>query len=176
MREADLLSIGELARHTGVATSALRYYEDRGLLRPAARVQGRRRYRSAAVTVVGAILLLRDLGFRLDEIRAFMATRKRSPRAWRDHARSKVAQLDAHIARLSTAWDALAHAVVDCQSDDIAACPIFQSVVDARLAGVGQPEADPALTHCDGQTRQGTRSLPSGPETRRVPRSAAAGC
>ena len=143
MSDADLLSIGELARRTGVATSALRYYEDRGLLRPATRVQGCRRYTSGAVAVVGTILLLRDLGFSLEEIGAFMATRQRSRTAWRDQARRKVAELDGQIAQLVTARDAIAHAIDECRSDDIATCPIFQGVVDARLAG-GLPDADGA--------------------------------
>ena len=41
---SELLSIGELARRTSVAPSALRYYEELGLLRPETRESGRRRY------------------------------------------------------------------------------------------------------------------------------------
>ena len=45
---ADVLTIGDLARRTGTAPSALRYYEELGLLHPATRVSGQRRYPPAA--------------------------------------------------------------------------------------------------------------------------------
>ena len=48
----ELLTIGELSRRTGVATSALRYYEGIGLLRHATRISGQRRYPPEAVGVV----------------------------------------------------------------------------------------------------------------------------
>jgi DNA-binding transcriptional MerR regulator len=63
-----LLTIGELARRAGVATSALRYYEERGLLPTAARISGQRRYPESAVGLVGIILLLRDVGFSLEDV------------------------------------------------------------------------------------------------------------
>ena len=45
----ELLTIGEVAEQAGVATSALRYYDELGLLPPATRVSGQRRYRPEAV-------------------------------------------------------------------------------------------------------------------------------
>jgi MerR family regulatory protein len=60
-----LLTIGELARRAGVATSALRYYEELGLLPAPTRVSGQRRYPESAVGLVGIILLLREVGFSL---------------------------------------------------------------------------------------------------------------
>jgi DNA-binding transcriptional MerR regulator len=130
----DLLTIGELSRRTDVATSALRYYEELGLLRPAARVSGHRRYPPDAVGVVGAILFLRDVGFTLDEIRRLMAARSKSPRAWRDLARRKLEELDARIAEAQAARVAVEHALA-CPHEDIVACPNFQEVVRLRLAG-----------------------------------------
>ncbi len=59
------LTIGELAKRTGVATSALRYYEELGLLPAPGRVSGQRRYPESAVGLVGVILLLGDVGFSL---------------------------------------------------------------------------------------------------------------
>lgn len=151
MSEADLISIGELANRSGLATPALRYYEEEGLLEPAARIGGRRHYRRSALTVVGIILLLRDLGFRLDEIRGLMAMREAAPSAWRTHAGEKVAELDDRISTLRTAREALAHAVEECESDDIVDCPIFQAVVDARLAGVGLPASTTATSTGSGR-------------------------
>jgi DNA-binding transcriptional MerR regulator len=60
-----LLPIGELARRAKVATSALRYYEELGLLPRPARISGQRRYPESAVRLVGIILLPREVGFSL---------------------------------------------------------------------------------------------------------------
>jgi DNA-binding transcriptional MerR regulator len=69
------LTIGELAKRTGVATSALRYYEELGLIPAPVRVSGQRRYPNSAVGLVGMILLLRDVGFSLRESKAFLGSR-----------------------------------------------------------------------------------------------------
>ena len=66
--------IGELAERTGVATSALRYYDQLGLVRPGARESGgRRRYAASAVAEVGVIRFLREVGFTLAEVDSFLA-------------------------------------------------------------------------------------------------------
>ena len=73
---AHLLTIGELARRVGVATSALRYYEELGLLPPPARISGQRRYPESSARFVAAILLYSDAGFTLAEQKALMAPRE----------------------------------------------------------------------------------------------------
>jgi DNA-binding transcriptional MerR regulator len=130
----ELLTIGELSGRTGVATSALRYYEELGLLRPTARVSGQRRYGASAVAVVGVILFLRDVGFTLQEARRLMASRARSPRAWRELAARKVEELDQQIEDAQVARTAIEHAL-GCPEDDILECPNFWSVVGSRLEG-----------------------------------------
>ncbi|HKA93462.1 MAG TPA: MerR family transcriptional regulator [Acidimicrobiia bacterium] len=130
----ETITIGELARRTGVAPSALRYYEELGLVRPAARVSGRRRYGPEAVGVVGAILVLADVGFTLAEVEQFVAARSESPGSWRELTRRKLAELDERIAEAVTARVAVEHAI-DCPHDDIATCPNFQAVVRQRLDG-----------------------------------------
>ena len=139
---AELLTIGELSRRTGVATSALRYYEDVGLLRHATRVSGHRRYRPEAVGVVGAIVLLRNT-FTLEEIRRLMAARAKYPRAWRDLAQRKLVELDERIAEAQAARVAVEHALA-CPHEDIVACPTFQEVVRLRLAGKPLEDVHPA--------------------------------
>ena len=128
------LTIGELSRRTGVATSALRYYDELGLLRPATRVSGRRRYPPEAVGVVGVILFLRDVGFTLDEIRRLLAARARSPQAWRELAGRKLTELDERIAEAQAARVAVEHALA-CPHEDIVTCPKFEEVVRLRLEG-----------------------------------------
>jgi DNA-binding transcriptional MerR regulator len=147
----DLLTIGELARRTGVATSALRYYEELGLLRPGTRVSGRRRYPPESVGVVGAILFLRDVGFTLEEIGRLMAVRSKSPGAWRELAGRKLAELDERIAEAQTARVAVEHALA-CAHEDVVACPNFQAVVRRRLEGKPLHEAHAALSPEHGTT------------------------
>jgi MerR family redox-sensitive transcriptional activator SoxR len=127
-------TIGELARRTGVAASALRYYEELGLLPPVRRVSGQRRYDGSAVELVGMIVLLRDIGFSLGEIRVLISSRSRSPEAWRDLAHQKLAELDQRIAKAETARDALRHAL-RCRHEDVRDCPRFVGVLAATLAG-----------------------------------------
>ncbi len=132
----QLLSIGELARRVGVATSALRYYEELGLLGAPARISGQRRYPESAVGIVGAILLLRDVGFSLAEQQALMASRTIAPDEWQRLARRKLAELDGQITKARTAREAIEHAL-RCPHEDIVECPNFVSVIAAR--GAGQP-------------------------------------
>jgi MerR family redox-sensitive transcriptional activator SoxR len=64
------LTIGELAERTGVATSALRFYEERGLLHPERNDSGHRRYPRPLVRRVAFIVFAQRVGFTLEEIRA----------------------------------------------------------------------------------------------------------
>src|SRR5438132_14015047 len=130
----DLLTIGELARRTRVATSALRYYEELGLLPRPTRVSGQRRYPPSTVELVGGILFLRDVGFALGEMKTLMASRSRSLEAWRNLVRKKIADLDEQIAKAGIARIALEHAL-RCPREDLLECPNFWDVVTARLAG-----------------------------------------
>jgi MerR family redox-sensitive transcriptional activator SoxR len=135
-----LLTIGELARRAGGATSALRYYEELGLLPAPIRVSGQRRYPESAVGLVGMILLLRDVGFSLAEGKALMASRAGERGGWRRLAQRKLAELDEQIANIQTAREAIKHAL-RCPHEDFVDCPRFTSVVAARLAGQSLAEA-----------------------------------
>lgn len=67
------LSIGELARQSGRAASAIRYYESIGLLPVAERESGRRRFPESAVRTLHVIETARRAGLTLDEIKALLA-------------------------------------------------------------------------------------------------------
>ncbi len=121
------LTIGELAKRTGVATSALRYYEELGLIPAPVRVSGQRRYPESAVGLVGVILLLRDVGFSLRESKAFLASRTQAVDSWRRLTQRKLANLDEQIAKAQTAKEAITHAL-HCPHDDITTCPNFTNV------------------------------------------------
>jgi DNA-binding transcriptional MerR regulator len=137
----EQLTIGELASHTGVATSALRYWEELGLLPAPARVSGQRRYPPSAVRLVGVVLLLRDAGFTLREVEAFVASRLRAADDdWRELYQRKLTELDQRIAQAQAARTALTHGLA-CPHKDILECSNFAGVVAARLAGSSLEEA-----------------------------------
>lgn len=96
------LTIGEVARRAGVRTSTLRYYEGAGLLRPAERVNGRRRYDESVFGRLAAVRLARDAGFTIGEIRTLFGSVEEGahvPEAWRAMAGRKLAEVDALIER-----------------------------------------------------------------------------
>jgi DNA-binding transcriptional MerR regulator len=130
----ETYTIGELSGQTGVAASALRYYEELGLLPPAPRVSGQRRYGEPAVGMVGTIVLLREIGFSLAEIKTFVSSQGRGRDDWHDLARSKLAELDERISRAEAARGALQHAL-RCRHEDVRECPNFAGVLAATLAG-----------------------------------------
>jgi DNA-binding transcriptional MerR regulator len=135
----ERLTIGEVADRTGVATSALRYWEELGLLPAPARVSGQRRYPPGAVEQVGLILLLRDVGFTLREIKTLVGSRS-SGDGWRELHRDKLAELDRRIARMQAARTAIAHGLA-CPHDTVFECPNFADVLAARLSGASLEEA-----------------------------------
>ncbi|MDP9485421.1 MAG: redox-sensitive transcriptional activator SoxR [Actinomycetota bacterium] len=67
---SKLLTVGELARRTGVATSALRFYEERGLIRSERNASGHRRYARPAARRVAFVVFAQRVGLTLEEIRA----------------------------------------------------------------------------------------------------------
>jgi MerR family redox-sensitive transcriptional activator SoxR len=91
------LSIGEVAKRTGVRTSALRFYEQAGVLPQPARVNGRRRYDTDTVHRIDVLQFAQQAGFTLDEIKklfnGFTAETSFSTR-WRSLANAKLRELD----------------------------------------------------------------------------------
>lgn len=91
------LSIGEVAKRTGLRTSALRYYEEAGILQAPARVNGRRRYDADMIHRIEVLRFAQQAGFTLDEIKTlfhgFDVDTPLSTR-WRSLAQAKLRELD----------------------------------------------------------------------------------
>jgi MerR family redox-sensitive transcriptional activator SoxR len=93
----SLLTISEVARRVGLRPSAIRYYEQIGVLLPAHRVSGQRRYDEAALYRLAALQRARQIGFTLDEIRQlFFGFRNGTPPSerWKKLSQRKVAELE----------------------------------------------------------------------------------
>ena len=94
-----MLSIGEVAKRTGLRPSALRYYEEAGLISPAARVSGSRHYDAAVLDRLGVIACAQEAGFTIAEVRQLLAGEDDPPARWRALAERKLVEVDAVIAK-----------------------------------------------------------------------------
>ncbi|MBI5090381.1 MAG: MerR family transcriptional regulator [Actinobacteria bacterium] len=123
--------IGEVAGLVGVATSALRYYERRGLVPADARVSGQRRYGASTVRRVIFVQMLQDAGPSLDEIQGVPAADDNESR--KEIARQRLAQIDDEIAQLRHARELLSAALL-CRFDHpLDECRIMNAEIDRRL-------------------------------------------
>ena len=104
MLMGDVLTIGEVAARSAVATSALRFYEDQGLIASERTDSGHRRYPRAVIRRVAFIVFAQKIGLSLEEIRAELGKlpRNRAPdRAdWSKLSASWTKRIDERIAEL----------------------------------------------------------------------------
>ena len=95
------LTIGEVARRSGLRTSAIRYYEQEGLVPAPARASGRRSYSGEIFTALAVIRLAQAAGFTIPEIRKLMSGFGDEPASarWRSLAKEKLVEVEAMIER-----------------------------------------------------------------------------
>src|ERR1700758_1520626 len=118
------LPIGEVARHAGLAPSAIRYYEKAGLLPRPGRQSGQRRYGAETAARLKIIALARDAGFTVAETRTFLSgfSQATPPAArWRALAERKLAQLEERPPQLEHMLSLLT-AIFDCRCPTLGDC------------------------------------------------------
>jgi len=119
MNAVGLLPIGEVADSTGVAVSAVRYYDEIGVITATARVGGKRRFDPDTVGRVSFIRRAQEAGFSLDEIRTIL---DETQDAWHSLVEEKLAELSERRDRLDTMISMLVE-IRDCGCDAVASCP-----------------------------------------------------
>ncbi len=101
---AELLTIAEVARRSGVAASALRFYEERGLIASERAGSGHRRYARAVLRRIAFVVFAQRIGLTLEEIggelRRLPADRAPTRRDWARLSRGWTARIDERIAEL----------------------------------------------------------------------------
>ena len=111
VKSAPVLTIGEAARRSGVATSTLRFYEERGLISSVRTAGNQRVYHRAALRRISVIKVAQSLGLSLKEIAEALEElpdgRTPNKRDWERLSRKWRAHLDARIARLQMLRDYL---------------------------------------------------------------------
>ena len=128
---SELLTIGQVAHRAGLAPSAVRYYERRGLLAADTRSSGQRRYEEATLRRLVFIGMLQDAGLSLDDIAGVLGAA--TVQEWKAIAGSRLEALDAEIERLQRARSYLAGALL-CRYDHPASdCRIMGAEIDRRL-------------------------------------------
>jgi len=126
------LTIGEVARRAGIATSAVRFYEREGLLEPDARASGQRRYRPDTLRRLVFVRMLQDAGLLLDDIRGILDAATVAD--WKAIASARLEVLDEEIERLERARAYLTGALL-CRYDHPATeCKVMGAEIDRRLA------------------------------------------
>jgi DNA-binding transcriptional MerR regulator len=127
------MDISEVARQSGVPASALRYYEERGLIASIGRRGLQRVFPPDVLERLALIALGRSAGFSLDEI-ARMFTPKGKPKIDRQLLADKAKELEKTIRKLSAMRDGLLHAAA-CPAPSHLECPKFRRLLG--LAGAG---------------------------------------
>jgi MerR family transcriptional regulator, mercuric resistance operon regulatory protein len=122
------MTISGLATEGGVGVETIRYYQRRGLLAEPPRGAGIRRYGEEDVRRLRFIRHAQAAGFTLEEIRELLALDAGEDRARaRALARARVEALDARIAELRQARDALQRLAEQCAAGSAGPCPILTS-------------------------------------------------
>jgi len=137
------LDINEVARHSGLPASALRFYEEKGLVRSIGRRGLRRVFDSSVLERLALIALGRAAGFSLDEIARMFAPDGR-PRIDRQMLAAKADELDRTIGELAAMRDGLRHAAA-CRAPSHMQCPTFRRILRAAATGaIGTRRKRPA--------------------------------
>ncbi|MDP5217481.1 redox-sensitive transcriptional activator SoxR [Ruegeria sp. 2205SS24-7] len=140
MAVSEGLPIGALAGRTGLAVSAIRYYESQGLLKPWRNAGGQRRYQRADIRRLSFIMIAQQFGLSLPDIREVLAglpnNRTPTPKDWarigellRDH-------LDARIDTLLRLRDNL-DGCIGCGCLSLPKCKLYNPDDTAKAKGSG---------------------------------------
>ncbi|OJY59743.1 helix-turn-helix domain-containing protein [Thiobacillus sp. 0-1251] len=127
------MDIAEVAKHTGVPASTLRYYEKQGLIASVGRQGIRRRFAPGVLDQLALISLGQAAGLSLDEIRSMLLPNGQ-PSIDRQMLADKADEIDALVKRLRAVSRGLRHAAA-CPAPSHAECPSFQKLLKAAASG-----------------------------------------
>lgn len=131
MRNHREIDIREVSKRTGLPSSTLRYYEEKGLIKSISRRGITRIFPVSVVEQLSLISLARYAGFSLDEI-ASMFTYSSQPDIDREQLLEKADELDKNIRRLKAMRDGLRH-VANCPEENQLECPNFQDLIKKAM-------------------------------------------
>ena len=122
------LSIGQVSDRTGLAASAIRYYEDEGLVRPERNAAGQRRYVKSDIRRLSFIMLSQKMGFTISEIREAMAPlpldRAPNKADWTRISKTFGQELDFRIAKMQSLRERL-DSCIGCGCLSLQSCHLY---------------------------------------------------
>lgn len=134
------LSIGALADRTGLAVSAIRYYEAQGLLAPWRNAGGQRRFERADIRRLSFVMIAQQFGFTLPEIRDLLSDlpgkRTPTPQDWAEISTTFRSRLDARIDTLQQLRDNL-DGCIGCGCLSLPKCKLYNPDDKAGQKGTG---------------------------------------
>jgi DNA-binding transcriptional MerR regulator len=125
------LSISDVAAASGLRPSALRYYEEAGLISPAGRRGGRRIYRPDVVSRLALVALAQEVGFTVRETAALLGGHANDKERWREMAERKLGEIDLQTERLQ-AMKRLLRAAAACECSGVDACEVIEAAAERR--------------------------------------------
>jgi len=140
MHKTDLLPIGDLAARTGLAVSAIRFYEAKGLIGPLRNAGGQRRFARSDIRRLSFIQIAQQLGFSIEEIRTHLAAlpERRTPtqKDWAAISRVFRRRLDERIAAMAHMRDKLDQCI-GCGCLSLRRCALYNPQDRLRQQGPG---------------------------------------
>lgn len=130
MKANDLLPIGDLARRTGLSVSAIRFYEEKGLVEPHRTAGNQRRFLRSDIRRLSFILIAQKLGLSLSEIEEALAglPQGRTPNAadWKRISGEVKQRIDAQIAALEKVREDL-DGCIGCGCLSLKKCALYNA-------------------------------------------------
>ena len=116
------MTIGEVAKKTGLRASAIRFYERAGLLPKPVRMSGQRRYDGRILDRIAVLERAKACGFTLTEIGTLFNDQGRHSIKWRRIAEKKIAEMDATLERVGAMKDLLKRTCHCATADECGRC------------------------------------------------------
>ncbi len=121
------MDIGEVSKKSGISTSTLRYYEEKGLISSTGRKGLRRQYHSSVLEKLALITLAKQANFRLDELNDLFKSQKKIVLD-KEELKKKAVEIDKKIKKMEAVRDGLLHAS-HCKAPSHLECPTFQRLL-----------------------------------------------
>lgn len=136
MKNLGMVTIGEAAVRAGVSAKTIRFYEEAGIIKPAARGSNRYRgYSEADVRTLSFVRRARALGFSLRDVASLLELYSNDRRASRDVKRlalKHVVELDRKLEELTAIRNTIAELARRCNGNDRPECPILDELKSKR--------------------------------------------
>jgi len=140
LRATDMLPIGDIADRTGLAVSAIRYYEEEGLIKPQRNRGGQRRFQRSDIRRLSFVLIAQQLGFTIAQIRQQLNDlpdgRNPTKADWTKLSKKFRADIDTRLDTLTRLRDKL-DGCIGCGCLSLQKCRLYNPQDRAKIHGQG---------------------------------------